>query len=114
MLMRRIRLHSFPGWALPLLYGLVLAVGLVPARSIDAATPTVGLANGKLYLDGQLFKVRAIVYSPVPIGDTEAEPGAVQYDLPKIAALHANTLVTIKIGQFVVDQALSGDFTYYN
>jgi hypothetical protein len=75
---------------------------------------TVFVYNGKLYYQGSRFKVRGVVYTPVPVGSFDPDPAAPQSDAPVVAAMHANTLVTSKIGQYTQAGKMTGDFTYYN
>jgi hypothetical protein len=83
-------------------------------RADYALADTITLAQGKLYDNGALFKIRGVVYTPVAIGGTDADPTAPQYDIPRIAAMHANTIITVKVGQYTQNKGITGSYDYYN
>jgi hypothetical protein len=64
---------------------------LVPVR---AAARQVTISNGHLYVNGQPYEIEGIAYQPYEIGNNLPDPTAPQYDVPKIAALGANTIRT--------------------
>jgi hypothetical protein len=63
------------------------------------ASGLVTIRHGKLFVDGQPFNVRGVNYNPTPIGSDTIDPGAPRYDVPRIAALGANTLGTYNLGR---------------
>jgi hypothetical protein len=80
---------------------LVYASSIIFSRfKVDAASDFVSLQNGKLYVNGQEFKVKGVNYNPSAIGSDQLDLTAPQYDIPKIAQLQANTLGTYNVGKF--------------
>jgi len=89
-----------------LLRALALAVALLAVQGAAAAkdtTPSVVVNNGQLSVKGQPYSIKAIAYSPVPVGETVEQLPHGDYftpdyayiwarDLPAIAAAGFNTL----------------------
>lgn len=93
---------------------LAAVVAAVPGRSSAASPGIVTLSGGKLYYNGQRFKIRGIGYSPVPIGQTEGDPTAASFDVPVMAYLHANTIGMTKSGPYTQDGQVLGNYDLYN
>src|SRR5437660_12936283 len=58
----------------------------------------VTLSGSQLLVGGQPFQVKGIAYNPVPIDGSNADSAACQYDVPRIADMHANTISTYMCG----------------
>jgi hypothetical protein len=96
-------------WAILL---LLLLVSGVPSLSFadspepsprlslaGAAAGVVTIRQGRLFVDGRPFKIKGINYNPTPIGSDVIDPTAPRFDVPRIAALGANTLGTYHLGR---------------
>lgn len=68
------------------------------SRARSAAAGQVTIRDGRILIDGTPFRIRGINYNPTPIGTDIIDPGAPKFDLPRIAALGANTVGTYHLG----------------
>lgn len=70
----------------------------------SSGVSVVTLNGGKLYVGDQLFEVRGVDYNPTSVGSDQLDASAPQYDVPKIAAMGANTIGTYFAGKADWDQ----------
>ncbi len=68
-------------------------------RARPEAIGLVTIQQGKIFVDGEPFDIRGINYNPTPIGSDTIDPAAPSFDLPRIAALGANTVGTYHLGR---------------
>lgn len=94
---------------------VVAAIAAAVPMTTRASTPSVvTLSGGKLYYNGQQFKIRGVVYAPVPIGGTEGDPTAASFDVPAISYLHANTIGMVKSGPYTDGGQVTGSYDLYD
>ena len=77
-----------------------------------AGASVVKIQNGKLYVNGSLFTLKAINYQPTAVGSDQGDATAPIDDVPKMAQMGANTVAVYSCSKFEWDQwsdAGSGD-----
>jgi len=88
-------------WLLRTLAVALLALAAVQgATAAKDATPTVVVKDGQLSVNGQPYTVKAIAYSPVPVGETVHQLPHGDYFTPDYAYLWARDLPAIKAAGF--------------
>jgi hypothetical protein len=85
-------------------------------RASAATADAVTIQRGRLFVGGKPFTIRGINYNPTPIGSDIIDPTAPRFDLPRIAALGANTLGTYHLGRAEWDRwsDVAGGETFYS
>ena len=74
------------------------ALSISPSQARMAAAGQVTIRDGRIFIDGAPFRIRGINYNPTPVGTDIIDPGAPKFDVPRIAALGANTVGTYHLG----------------
>lgn len=92
--------QGFASLLVVLIIVIALIGGVILSKSrVGAAEPSVvTIQNGKLFVNGAQFEVRGVNYNPNPNGSDQLDATAPANDVPKIAALGANTIGTYSAG----------------